>query len=1466
MTEKNQKKPEFAAGIGASAGGLEVLKSIVSTLPESGKIAYLLVQHLDPDYPSMLDKILRNHSSLPIEMIEGEMMLQADTIYICPSDKSCVVRNGKVTPQKLDRTPARHSIDALMESLAASYGNRAIGIILSGTGHDGVNGMREIKAAGGWTIVQDPATAKFASMPQAIIDQHLADLTIAPEAIGKLLESTILSDYPVAPALPAAEDGEELDELLELIRSSTGFNIFRYNSAMLSRRIHRRMAANGVKSIKEYRDFIQSNSSEAGILIKDLFITVTGFFRDRSVFGGLAKILHTLVKGKQKHDNLRVWVAGCATGEEAYSIAILLAEELKKLKKSLQAQIFATDVDNNNINIARKGFYTSQAVQNVPGDLLGKYFTEINGGFQINSAIRDMLVFAPHDLLADPPFSNLDILCCRNVLIYFNKDSKRKLIESFHYALNPGGYLLIGSSESTGRSDNLFKPIDRKLKLYQQIGRQTILPSIEHTNSAKKAANIVSRVGQHASLEQDIHRTFFEDFAPPAILVNDRLEILHISGDVNAYIKIPQGVMKASLMDMALPELRLEIRKLLQDARRNSTIVRGSKIALEKKPTKANETARMQTVTLIAIPVTAQSTNDAENILLLFEAGSESIRDVVDSSPDGPGKTSNEHIRALEQELTATRDQLQTNYANLESANSELQSLSDEFLATSEELQSSNEELQSTNEELQSSNEELISVNEELRNLTDELTQTNSELQSILDTSLAGTILMSSDLVITRYSASCSEIFNILPEKGNQHHLLMTKLGTVTELSARMHEALESGVVQEYQIKLEQKHFLVKIFPVSDEAGKKVTSLIIAFYDESERIAREQDARLLAAVVKDSNDSIFVQDINGRITHWNNGSEKMYGYSNNEAMSLNVSALIPAELREDYQKYIETILESKGKAHASRETQRVTRAGLRIDVWATTTPLFDDNGSAQFIAITERDITEKKRDTERLRTIFESSPDSMIVINSEGLLTDANQQAAELFDYPVTELHMLPLETLIPQRFREQHRKNHSEFMAKPTARPMGQGLDLFCLTRNGEEKPVEISLSPITVAGETTTIVRIRDISEQLRHEENLNLAKEEAERANRAKSRFLAAASHDLRQPLQSISMYLGALSAKTPARDRKKIIEQAKASLFTIDRLLNALLDISKLESGMVQPEISEFCLADVMNRVYNTEAPHAAEKNQKFSIGNCSRSVRTDSALLEVILTNLVSNAIRYTPKDGHILIGCRRRNGYVEVQVCDSGIGIPADQMENIFDEYIQLEYFGQRSSKGLGLGLAIVKQVTELLDLKLTVTSKENVGTTFSLLVPLAKANLQAIPRSKDQSYTAKPKNAVVLLVEDDKAVLKSTELFLQLSGFRVLSARNGTEAREVFLNSKMRPEIIISDYGLRDSEDGLQIIQAIRAISGHDLPAILITGDTSSNRTQQAEQANCTIVFKPIDSSILLHSIDKMLREGQSN
>lgn len=500
----------------------------------------------------------------------------------------------------------------------------------------------------------------------------------------------------------------------------------------------------------------------------------------------------------------------------------------------------------------------------------------------------------------------------------------------------------------------------------------------------------------------------------------------------------------------------------------------------------------------------------------------------------------------------------------------------------------------------------------------------------------------------------------------------------------------------------------------------------------------------------------------------------------------------------------------------------------------------------------------------KLNEFLESSPDAILIVNQFGLIERINRQSEELFGYSRRELTGDSVDRLIPIRFRDSHRHHVLRYQGSPAKREMGAGLELFCTNKQEQEIPVQISLSPIRVGNEITTMVRIRDITEQVAQDEALRKAKEEAEQANRAKSRFLAAASHDLRQPLQSISMYLGVLGGQIGEAEKTRIIGQTKVSLDTINNLLNSLLDISKLESGSVQPNIQKFPIADVLKRVYNTGLPIAEEKQQRFNYLPCSSEVECDAALLEQLFINLMSNAVRYTMSGGHVVLGCRRRGDLLEIQLLDNGIGIPQDEIGNIFNEYVQLEYHGQRSSKGLGLGLAIVKRIADLLNLRYEVRSELNRGTCFSIFVPVIQRSSKKTVETRQQIPAKPEKTLTILLVEDDLAVLQSTALFLEVSGLKVMQAKNLLQALQLIGNT--RPDLIISDYGLRNKENGIQVVDAVRKMLGTEVKALILTGDTSGERAREAAAAGCDIIYKPIKSDSLLDWIYRLSNNTNDN
>ena len=509
------------------------------------------------------------------------------------------------------------------------------------------------------------------------------------------------------------------------------------------------------------------------------------------------------------------------------------------------------------------------------------------------------------------------------------------------------------------------------------------------------------------------------------------------------------------------------------------------------------------------------------------------------------------------------------------------------------------------------------------------------------------------------------------------------------------------------------------------------------------------------------------------------------------------------------------------------------------------------------LTVTFRDISRERNTETKLIALVESTPDPFIIVEASGRIQRVNRQAEILFGYSREELVGQSFKILVPERFRPQHDVHTRNYGQKPVMRQMGSGLELACLTRAGEEIPVEIGLSPVVAQDETTIMVRFHDIREQKREQALLRQALQKADEANRTKTRFLAAASHDLRQPLQSISMNLGVLDRRISVQERKRVIAQTRMALDTTNRLLNSLLNITKLESGKVQPEIENFYIRETLERVFNVESQQAREKSQTFSLRTSSLPVTSDPALLEQLLTNLVANAVRYTPPGGRILMGCRRLPGYVRIEVMDNGPGIAAEALGQIFDEYWQQEQTRLYKGAGLGLGLSIVKLLAELLQLKLSVKSTVGKGSCFCVEVPIATAKPMArqIREVAQHTRTARPAGTI-LLVDDDEAVLDSTSLFLGISGYHVLAATNATDA--LALAETGKPDMVITDYGLAQRDTGIDLLRNIRSRLQRDVPAIIITGDTSLQRSQSALGTNVEVVCKPLDPHLLLELVRK--------
>ena len=944
MASDTKETPQVFVGIGASAGGLAALRHLVPNLPVGRGFTYVLIQHMDPAHPSTLHQILSRDTSLNVELAVNNTRLCADHLYITPSDKNSTVVDGTLHLQDVHDIGPRHSVDVLLSSMATTHGDATVGIILSGTGSDGLQGAHALKTAQGLVLAQDPTDAEHTGMPQAVVSARLADI-IAPAARLGIELAQVIDRAKNPPELDADAHGPDARAaLIQILQSKTGFAFDQYKDSTMNRRIDRRMVINKLDTFDDYINLIERSKTEADLLLKEMQISVTGFFRDDAAFTAIAKTIECIASRKKKGEHMRIWVPGCATGEEAFSLAMLVAEALGERLASITVQIFATDIDASAIAIARKSIYLKPELNTVPKQLFVKYFEAKDADtYRVRACIRDMVVFAEHDLMRDPPFGRLDLISCRNVLIYFKRPAQERLLKHFHYVLNAGGFLVLGTSEGIGTLNDLFQPANQLEKLYTAKDVERITPVFSGESRRRRPPFVSMSTTGPRSVEQQIQEALFEQYIPPSILVNSRSDIVHLHGELAPFMALPQGDITINALELVLSPLRLELSLLLQKAQRERTLIRTRAIEL------SGPTGRLL-VTLVAVPVNVEP--DAEHkTLVLFETETavEHVLSEIETSDEADFR-----IRELEQELVATREHLETNTQEMEVSNEELQSINEEFQSTTEELQSANEEFQTTNEELQSTNEELLTVNDELKSKTVELEVTKCDLESILNTIVEAVVVLDDEFRVTRYSAGTKHVLELLPTSIGQP--LVTVSGTI-DLSLLMDEiktAVQTKKIVSRELQLDESSYLVRLIPGS------TGGLVISFVDETERLKGGLNARRLAAVVRNSNDAITVQNMTGQFIAWNRGAERLYGFEETEALAMNIQDLVPSGHEEATTDYLRRLM--AGDALDSIEVSRRTKDGQILHVWITATALRDDRGEIYAVATTERDLTERLAD------------------------------------------------------------------------------------------------------------------------------------------------------------------------------------------------------------------------------------------------------------------------------------------------------------------------------------------------------------------------------------------------------------------------------------------------------------------------------------------------------------------------
>ncbi|MDR3666110.1 MAG: CheR family methyltransferase [Ignavibacteriaceae bacterium] len=842
LSKSNKVNNFFVAGIGASAGGVEAFIKMVREIPINSGIAYVLIQHLDPTHKSHLIEIIARETKLPVMEVTEGMHVTSDRIFVIPSSKDIKLLNGKFKLSSRSAQTGLHlPIDSFFKSIAENYAEHSIGVVLSGTGADGSEGLKFIKEADGITFVQDPKTCKYDGMPINAIATLDIDYVLPPERIAeeiiKISKNSLQIEnvgHSIDEALPSSGS---IEKLFNSLRLFSGTDFSGYKPSTIKRRISRRMFINKIENLDEYIEYLKNNTNEVKSLYNDLLITVTGFFRDAKIFDTLRKnIFPEFMKEEQEEMQIRIWVPGCSTGEEAYSIAITLLEFLESKKRKYLIKIFATDINELVIEKARMGIYTSAIEESVSPERLKNYFYKMSGGYQVIKPLREICIFAKQDVSQDPPFSKLDLISCRNLLIYLNPSVQKRVINTFHYALKPNGFLVLGSSETIGGYADLFTLTDKQYKIYvrkqtfQKLNMNFSFPEniIDKPGITKPEATTL----KDFDIQKEADKIILNNYMPAGVVIDGKMNIVQFRGNTGKYLSPTPGSASLNLFKMTHENLMLELRGAL-------TKVKKSEKRYRKNNIQVRNDGIISTINFEVIPMNISAKTGESFYLITLEDAEGMVlksNSITADAPKGKKKESpidEATILKLKEELTVTKEYLQSIIEEREATNEELRSTLEELQSTNEELQSINEEMETAKEELQSTNEELTTLNEELQNGNSELNQVNNDLVNLLNNVQIPIIMLGEDLKIRRFTPNAEKVLNLIASDiGRPISDLRMNL-SIGNLNTLIYSVINSLESVETDIQIDSEHwYSMRIRPYKT-IENKIEGVILTFIENN---------------------------------------------------------------------------------------------------------------------------------------------------------------------------------------------------------------------------------------------------------------------------------------------------------------------------------------------------------------------------------------------------------------------------------------------------------------------------------------------------------------------------------------------------------------------------------------------------------------------------------------------------------
>lgn len=1416
-------------GVGASAGGLQAYSAFLDATASDTGAAFVLVHHVDPEHKSLMADILSNHTDMPVVLAEDDSKVQANHVYVIPPNFFLQIKDGVLHLTKpTDRRGARLPIDLFLRSLAKDLDQNAIAVILSGTGSDGSAAISDIKEHNGIVLIQDPTEATHDGMPRSAIATGVADHVIAVAKMPAIIADYILHPFiknPKAKKVIGDNAKDSLEQIITVLKAYSPIDYNLYKDGTLLRRIERRMALRHMENSGDYLALLKDSAEEAQNLCTDLLISVTSFFRDPDAFEYLEKnVVDGLVKTHDAGHPVRIWVPGCATGEEAYSLAMLVIEKISAVRKNVKLQVFASDVDERALTIARNGVYPDSIAEDVSARRLKRFFTKEDHSYRVKPELRDAVVFASQNILSDAPFSKIDLISCRNLMIYLTPDAQERVIQLFHFALNEGGVLFLGMSETTGTYDGFFEPLSKKYRLYKRVaharGRTFDFPIAQrpfaNTAAAQKRGQFQAVSNKLAELSQSL---IIERYAPAAVLINAQSEALYLEGPTDNYLKVPSGETSRDLLAMARQGLRARLSSAIRTARTDDT-----------------ETLERATITRggekVGVTIQVHPVTQDEAKLYLVTFADQPVKEGLPAAEDLNGEVN----RQLEQELETTRADLRMTIRDYERSTEELKAVNEEAMSMNEEFQSTNEELETSKEELQSLNEELTTLNTQLQQKIDDERRMSDDLNNLLSSSGIATLFLDTDFKIMRFTPAVRELFNLISKDIGRPFSDITSKVNDSELLNDAEKVLQTLVSSECEVESNDgRWFVRRILPYRTQSGK-IDGVAVTFSEVSDLKALQREtttAREFAeSIISTVREPMLVLDGNFKILSASLSFNRMFETDGTDVIGQDLFSIQNGQwsvprLRE----LLETVLPEKRTVEAFNVTLDAGDLGQR-EMILNARKIEGRPKDQECILLAAEDVTDQNKaqrailDREaRLRAILEAAPEAIVTIDEKGKIGSFSLGAETIFGFSADEVIGKNVKILMPEPDRSKHKGYLERYLKTGEKRIIGNGREMEGCRKDGSRVPIRLAVSEVMVNGVRHFLGIMHDLTTEKKQQAELHRAQK-----MEAVGQLTGGLAHDFNNLLTVVIGNLELIEMRTDDAKVHDLIKEALEASNLGAALTNQLLSFAKKQS--LAPEIV------ALNELVDTMVPILKRTlNEQIRIEtHLAKDLATtvaDPGQIESAILNLAINA-RDAMKDGGTLT-IETSNvtldadyaatqvdvvpgDYVCLSVTDTGVGMTPDTQSRVFEPFFTTKGPGE----GSGLGLSMVYGFAKQSGGHVTLHSKIGKGATIKLFLPFAVAGATATDTSASEEGSEKG-TETILVVEDDPKVRRLTMARLEELGYKVIAASDGSKAIEILKQDK-DIDLVMSDVLMPGGMTGFDVAKNAVALRP-EIKILLATG-----------------------------------------